>query len=175
MISSSKAAGDEPEEGEDEGEGEEVKQQRMKTWEKHESNVSQLHKDCYVSWDTLGSHILAVIATQANILVLQATAKNFPTELHPPNPFFSSMQSSPLPLQTRLWCFALDYLLGWSGSNVAATAKHWTAPETSQGTQTKSCLLGYRIRVTHLGFVPPAFSPNPQCAATPVLTQKQKQ
>lgn len=31
MISSSKAAGDEPEEGEDESEGEEVKQQRMKT------------------------------------------------------------------------------------------------------------------------------------------------
>lgn len=31
MISSSNTAGDKPEEGEDEGEGEEVKQQRMKT------------------------------------------------------------------------------------------------------------------------------------------------
>lgn len=31
MISSSNTARDEPEEGEDEGEGEEVKQQRMKT------------------------------------------------------------------------------------------------------------------------------------------------
>lgn len=97
MISSSKAAGDEPEEGKDEGEGEEVKQQRMKTWEKHESNALQLHKDCYVSWDTLGSHILAVIAMRANILVSQATAKNFSTKLYTLPPMLFSPTCSPLP------------------------------------------------------------------------------
>lgn len=115
MISSSKAAGDEPEEGEDEGEGEEVKQQRMKTWEKHESNVSQLHKDCYVSWDTLGSHILAVIATQANILVLQATAKNFPTELHPPQRFFlqHAVLSPPTTNKALMFRFRLSPWLKW--------------------------------------------------------------
>lgn len=108
-----------------------VKRLSSREWrhEKREAMPRNASKDCYVSWDTLGSYILAAITTQTNILTLQTTTKNFSTKLYTHSPMLFSPTYSHLPLQPQccdvsLWIIPLTE----GRSNAAAAAKHRTAP-----------------------------------------------
>lgn len=128
MISSSNAAGDKPEEGKDEGEGEEVKQQRMKTWETR-SNASQREQRLLCQLRYFGElHFSSNNNTNKYINITDYHQKLFHQIIHPlPDAFLSNIQSSPLQPQccdVSLWIIPLTE----GRSNAAAAAKHRTAP-----------------------------------------------
>lgn len=115
--------------------------------------------------------------------------------IHPfPDAFLSNIQPSLLQLQccdVSLWIIPLTE----GRSNAAAAVKHRMSPaprisggagpgragiaaapgtlqETLINPCTRLCLMGYGIRITHLGPPPPRFSPNSWSAATLAATQK---